>query len=132
MEFSTAGGVTNRRLIALTLAVVGVVGVAAYAFSWEPALAVFEFWPIFLIPSLPVCLVLWFLGRKRGQWNTLDFLILVVPYFAWMLSAAVIDRPKSMGNIVELLYLGVAAALVPIIRVALPKRWNGKAVAAIC
>jgi len=111
--------------------VVGVVGVAAHIFSWEPVLAVFEFWPLFLIPCLPICLLVWFLGRKRVEWNGLDFVILVVPYLTWMLSAAVIDRPKSMSNVVELLCLGLAAALAPIIRLALPKTWNGKAVAAV-
>lgn len=131
MGFPAAGGVTKRRATALILAVVGVFGVVACIFSWEPLLAVFEFWPMFLIPSVPVCLLVWFFGRKRVQWNGLDFLILVVPYLAWMLSAAVIDRPKSMSNIVELLYLGLAAALVPIIRLVVPKAWNGKVVAMV-
>jgi hypothetical protein len=39
--------------------------------------------------------------------------------------------PKSLSNAaVEPLYLGLAVALAPIIRFVLPKKWNGKIVAA--
>ncbi len=85
----------------------------------------------FLIPSLPVCLAVWFLARKRVQWNTLDFLILVVPYVLWMILAVVVNLPKSMSNLIELLGLGLAVALAPIIRLIPPKGWDGKLIAAI-
>jgi hypothetical protein len=47
-----------------------------------------------------------------------------------MLLAIVANLPKSMSNVVEILGLGLAVNLAPIIRLVLPKRWNGKAVAA--
>ena len=90
------------------------------------------FWILFLIPSLPVCLAIWFLGRRRVQWNKLDFLILLVPYLAYMILAIVVNLPKSLSNVgVELPCLGLAVDLAPIIRLVLPKKWNGRIIAAI-
>ena len=94
------------------------------------AVFVLPFWIVFLIPSLPVCLAVWSLGRKRVQWNILDFLILLAPYLVWMALAIVGSLPKSMSNVIEILGLGLAVNLAPIIRLVLPRRWNGKMVAA--
>lgn len=102
---------------------------------WVIGLAVgiffLPFWFVYLIPSLPICLAVWLLARKRVQWTKFDFAILVVPYLAWVALTAVGSLPKSLSNAaVELFYLGLGASAAPIIRFVLPKRWNGKIVAA--
>ncbi len=138
MGFPTAvticGGCSKRRavavgIIALALAATGVAAILNYA-DFDAILALPSFWIPFLIPSLPVCLAVWFLGRKRVQWNKLDFLILLVPYLAWMTLEIVADLPKSLANVVELFYVGLAVDLGPIIRLVLPAKWNGRIVAA--
>jgi hypothetical protein len=86
---------------------------------------------LFLVPSLPVCIVTWILGRKRVHWNLFDFLVLVLPYAAWWTLDATIHRPKSLANLGELLYLGLAVALFPTIRLVVARRLNEKLVATI-
>ncbi len=124
---------TKRWAIAVGIVALALVGVAAilnYA-ECAPILAIPCFWILFLIPSLPVCLAVWFLGRKRVQWNKLDFLILLVPYVAYMILAVAVNLPKSLSNVaIELPHLGLAVNLAPIIRLVLPKKWNGRIVAA--
>ena len=124
MQFPTAvtiwGGFTKRRAIA--------VGIVALALA---AIFALPFWILFLIPSLPVCIAAWFHGRRRVQWNKLDFLILLVPYLAYMILAIVVNLPKSLSNVaIELPYLGLAVDLAPIIRLVLPAKWNGRTIAA--
>ncbi len=135
MECSTAvtiwGGFMKRRAIAIALvavavAVASVAMILTYADWWEVVLAFSCFWMLFLATSLPPCLVVWFLGRRRVQWNKLDFLILVLPYATWMILAVALNLSKSMANAaVEPLYLGLAVALAPIIRLVLSRSWNG-------
>jgi hypothetical protein len=114
------GGSTKRRAIAVAAIALALVAIFAL-----------PFWIVFLIPSLPVCLAVWFLGRKRVQWNNLDFFVLLAPYLAWMALGFVPNIPKSLSNAaVELFCLGLAVTPAPIIRLFLPKKWNGKMVAA--
>jgi len=137
MKFPTAvtiwGSFTKRRAIAvgiIALAVAGVAAILNYA-ECAPILAIPCFWIPFLILSLPVCLAVWFLGRRRVQWNKLDFLILLVPYLAYMILAIVVDLPKSLSNVaIELPCLGLAVNFAPIIRFVLPSKWNGRIIAA--
>ena len=95
------------------------------------SLIILPFWFVYLIPCLPICVAVWVLGRKRAQWTKSDFAILVVPYLAWIALTATGSLPKSLANAaVEIFYLGVGAAVAPIIRIVLPKTWNAKIVAA--
>jgi hypothetical protein len=91
---------------------------------------IFFLWGLFLLPTLPVCGAIWWFGRKRVQWSPLDFLLLVLPYAVWFVLLGTDICCKSMSNFGEAFYVGVAVAFAPIIRLVLPKRWNGKAVAA--
>jgi hypothetical protein len=117
---TTWKAIFKRRAVAIALAVAAVAAILAL-----------PFWLVFLIPSLPVCLAVWFLGRKRVQWNKLDFLVLLAPYLAWMALGFVPNIPKSLSNAaVELFCLGLAVDLAPVIRLILPKGWNGKIIAA--
>jgi len=118
----SSGRFTKRRPITTTLLAVG--GVVA-------SLAAMPFWLIFLVPSLPICASAWYLARRRVQWTKFDFAILVVPYLAWLALVAEGTLSKSMSNaVIEPIYLGLAVGLAPIIRIAFPKRWNAKIVAA--
>jgi hypothetical protein len=140
MGFPTAvtiwNGLTKRRAIALVA--LGVVGVVATMLVHRPTaeivlsivVATAGWWFLFLIPAAPVCLVIWYLGRRRVLWNKLDFLILVVPYATWMILAIAVNLPKSLANFSELLCLGLAINLAPIIRLVLQRSWNGNVVAA--
>jgi len=137
MEISTTATMwrtpTKRRAIAG--AVAGAGALAAMLFcrpTAEIVLSVVGWSYVFLMPSFPVCLAIWRLGRKRVQWNKLDFLILLAPYLTWMILCGTVALPKSLSNlVVELFLLGLAVNLAPIIRLTLPRRWNGKTVAAI-
>ena len=116
------GQFTRRRPIGEVLLFLGV---GATSFLILP------FWFVHLIPCLPICVAVRVLGRKRVQWTNSDFAILVVPDLAWIALTAIGNLPKSLANAaVELFYLGVGAAVAPIIRFVLPKRWNAKIVAA--
>ncbi len=128
------GGFTKRRAIAvgiIALALMGVAAILNYADCAAVLAMISCYWIPFLFPSLPVCLVVWFLGRKRVQWNKLDYLILLVPYLAYMALAILVNLPKSLSNVaIELPCLGLAVNLAPIIRLVLSKKWNGRVVAA--
>ena len=73
MKFPTAatiwGGFTKRRAIAVALSLAGLAAILTYADWWGAVLVFPCFWILFLVPSLPVCLAAWFLGRRRVQWT---------------------------------------------------------------
>ncbi len=129
--------ISRRRAVVVAL-VVGLAAVLAGFLLVETPFDMAEilllipcYWVVFLIPSLPVCLAVWFFGRKRVQWSKWDFLILLVPYVVWMVLGFVPNIPKSLSNVaVELFGLGLAVDATPILRFVLPKRWNGQIVAA--
>jgi hypothetical protein len=91
---------------------------------------IFFLWGLFLLPALPVCGAIWLLGRKRVRWNLFDFLVLVLPYAVWLALLCTDLRSKSMSNIGEAFFVGMAVPFAPIIRLLLPKRWNGRVVTA--
>ncbi len=134
---TTIEGVSSRRLV-IAVAIVAVGFVAAMVGCGSPdgillgiILAAPCFWILYLIPSLPVGLADWLLGRERVQWNKSDFLVLFVPCVVWMVLSFVGGLSKSLANlIVEPFCLGLAVNLAPIIRLALPKKWNEEVVAA--
>jgi hypothetical protein len=137
MGFPTAnmicGGFPKRRAIAVVIIALALVGTAAIL-NYTDCAAILVmipcYWIAFLFPSLPVCLAVWFLGRRRVPWNKLDFLILLLPYFAYMALAILVNLPKSLSNVaIELPCLGLAVNLAPIIRLVLPKKWNGRIIA---
>jgi hypothetical protein len=69
------GGFTRRRPIAAILLLV---------FGSGAVVLAIPFWLFMVIPSLPVCLTVWFLGRKRVRWTKWDFLVVVLPYLSWI------------------------------------------------
>jgi hypothetical protein len=79
-------------------------------------------WGLYLMPFIPIAGVVWLLGRRRVQWNRWDFSTAVFPPAVWITLIMVNSTGKSMSNLVEVLYLGCAAALAPIIRVAVGGR----------
>jgi hypothetical protein len=91
---------------------------------------IFFLWGLFLLPAVPVCVAIWLLGRNRVHWNRFDFLVLVLPYIAWLALLCTNLCSKSMSNVGEAFYMGMAVPLAPILRLIVGRRWNGRIVAA--
>jgi hypothetical protein len=85
--------------------------------AMEAVGSVFQTWGIYLMPFLPVAGMIWFFGRRRVQWNRWDFSMVVLPSAVWITLLMVDATGKRMPNLIEILYVGCAAVLAPIVRV---------------
>ena len=86
--------------------------------------AFFQAWGIYLLPALPISLLIAFLGRGRVRWRVWESLVFFMPFLCWYLcyllpsvSTKGINQP-----VFELFFLGFGAPIVIGIRVALAKR----------
>ena len=85
--------------------------------------------PLYLVPLLLVSGPVWFFGRRQVQWNQWDFSIVLLPLAVWVVAMIVNDAGKSLSNLVEALYLGCVASLVPIVRAVVGERVNQRLLA---
>jgi hypothetical protein len=84
---------------------------------------------LYLMPFLPLAGAVWFLGRKRVQWNHWDFALALLPFAVWATLMVVDGCGKSLANVVEAFWLGCATPLAPIIRVTVGRHANQKIIA---
>ncbi len=84
------------------------------------------FIPLYLVPLLIVGGPIWFLGRRRVQWNRWDFALVLLPFAVWDVAMLINETGKSLSNLVELLYLGCTASLAPVVRVVVGRHANQK------
>lgn len=87
-------------------------------------------WILHLVPSALVGTPLWFFNRHRVRWGSLDFQIIILPFLLYLMAALMLPRPKSLGNLVELLVLGCCLPLAPLTRVLAVQITGSKGLAA--
>jgi hypothetical protein len=75
-------------------------------------LEIARFYPLFGVPTLVGCLVVWLLARKRIRLTVSDGLLLIAPAVCWFSLLMIEDNGKSLSNLVELVHLGY---IVPIL-----------------
>lgn len=84
------------------------------------------FWLIAYLPiSLILCGPIWWFSRKRvSYWRKSDFLVLFVPYLTWVILLIIDSSGKSLSNLCEIFYFGLASVFAPITRIVAPKSMN--------
>ena len=87
-------------------------------------------WILHLVPTALVVTPLWFFNRHRVRWGSLDFQIIILPFLLYLMAALMLPRPKSLGNLVELLVLGCCLPLAPLTRVLAVQITGSKGLAA--
>ena len=55
-------------------------------------------------------------GRKRAAWIRWDYLLAVLPCFLWIILWFLFPNRKDVGNVGELIVLGISAPLLLVIR----------------
>ncbi|MBI2789784.1 MAG: hypothetical protein HYX59_13980 [Elusimicrobia bacterium] len=79
---------------------------------------------IFLVVAVGTSALCWYAGRRRVQWRGFEYLVPVIPYVTWAISASLV-RPleaKSLSNLIELPILSLIVAVLVVGRVALGGR----------
>ena len=71
-----------------------------------------RFYPLFGIPALIGCLVVWLLARKRIRLTISDGLLLIAPAVCWFSLLMIEDNGKTLSNLVELVHLGYIVPLL--------------------
>lgn len=76
---------------------------------------------IYAIPALPLTLLFWFLGRKRANWFKKELLFIFIPWVAWLLLIFFASTgKKSLSNLVEAFYCGIAGGMILFPRIIFP------------
>jgi len=76
------------------------------------------FWsPLYMVPAaigiVPALVTL----RERGERTFLpDWATLYLPFLVWIVFAASLNRPKSLGNVLEVPMLGLSVAVTALFR----------------
>ena len=73
-------------------------------------------WPAYAM-LLILAVPLWYVSRKRVQWNKWDYGLLIVPYTVWTTLMMYDERHKSLSNLVEVFAVSGVALLAVIVRV---------------
>jgi hypothetical protein len=84
---------------------------------WDREMKFLMMWAFHLAPILLIGVPLWYFGQRRVQWNGYDFLIIIVPFLAYLGGAFVLPANESFGVLVMLVWLGCFLPVVPLIRV---------------
>lgn len=88
---------------------------------------------IFLSVAVVTSALCWYAGRRRVQWSGFEYLIPVIPYVTWTISASLV-RPleaKSLSNLVEVPILGLIVAALVVGRVVLGGRISQRTAALV-
>jgi len=80
-------------------------------------------WMIYLLPSVPVSLPLWYFGHRRAAFHWWELSAFVLPFIAWLVSFA-LAKDKGLGNIVEALILGCSVPVAALVRVIVGRAVN--------
>jgi len=95
------------------------------------------FWHVYFlfaaIPSAPII----YLGRHRAKWHWAEVLVFFAPFWTWVALMFTDMRPKSLANLIELLYVAVGVPVAALIRVILGRReplwlYSGVLIALLC
>jgi len=81
-----------------------------------------------VVPSAPII----FLGRKRVHWRTWELLALVIPFCTWLcLMQSELSTGKSLANLGEPFFFGIAVPAAALARVAVGTKVNEKMFAVV-
>ena len=75
---------------------------------------------LYLIPAGIISLIIWGIGRKRAGWLNNEFIFIIIPVMVWPLLTYFGHRPKSLSNIVEVVYSGLAGGFILLPRLFIP------------
>jgi hypothetical protein len=75
-------------------------------------------WLWYVLPLLPA-VPIWYVARKRVQWNKWDYSLLVIPYTVWFALLAYDESGKTMSNLIEPTILGAVTILPVAVRAIL-------------
>lgn len=77
---------------------------------------IFLFWAAYLFFFTPSAGLLFVFGKKRAAWIKYDYLLAVLPCFFWIMLFFSFPGRKDIGNIGELIVLGMLAPLLLLVR----------------
>ncbi len=76
---------------------------------------------LYAIPSLPLTALFWFLGRKRANWLNKELVFILIPWAVWLILMFFASTgKKSLSNIIEVFYCGIAGGIILLPRIIFP------------
>jgi hypothetical protein len=82
---------------------------------------------LYAIPSLPLTLLFWFLGRKRANWLKKELVFILIPWAAWLILMFFASTGnKTLSNTIEAFYCGIAGGIILLPRIIFPVSSNKK------
>ena len=82
---------------------------------------------LYSISALPVTLLICFIGRKRTVWLKREFLFIPIPFLVWlflMVSNFISPNTKTLSNLSEVFFCGIAGGFILLPRLLLPATSN--------